>query len=153
MALRLIALFKLLKAVVLLAIGFGALRMLRGDAVDVALTWAERLNIHPQNRYIDAALDRLSSIDQRTLASVGAGAFVYAALLVVEGVGLWRQRRWAEYVTVVITASFIPFEIQEALKRASAPRIAVIVLNAVIVGYLAWRLRAERGAQPVPRPP
>ena len=142
MALRLIALFKLLKGLLLVAVGFGALRLLHADVSTLVTAWADRLNIDPQNRYIDAALSRLLSADTRTLVAIGAGSFIYAALLLTEATGLWLRRRWAEYFTIIVTSSFIPLEIYEVSKRFTVTRLVVIALNVAIVCYLVRRLRA-----------
>ena len=142
MALRLIALFKLLKGLLLVAVGFGALRLLHADVSALATSWADRLNIDPQNRYIAAALSRLLSADPRTLVAIGTGSFIYAALLLTEATGLWLRRRWAEYFTIIVTGSFIPLEIYEVAKRLTVTRLAMIALNVVIVCYLMRRLRA-----------
>ena len=73
-----------------------------------------------------------------------AGAFAYAALFTVEGIGLLMRKRWAEWLTIVATASLIPFEIYEIVKEATALRIATLVVNILVVAYLAWRVkRAE----------
>jgi len=144
MVLRLIALFKLLKGLLLLALGFGALRLVHADVWALATSWADRLNLNPQNRYVDVVLNRLSSVDERTLASLGIGAFVYAALLLTEAVGLWLERRWAEYFTIIVTGSFIPLELYELVKRFTGTRLAIIVVNVAIVAYLARNLRVTR---------
>jgi len=144
MTLRLIALFKLAKALLLVALGIGALHLMHEDVTSVAAEWAHRMNLDSQHRHIEAWLARLSSVDRRTLASVAVGSFLYAGLLLTEGIGLWLQRRWAEYFTIVMTASFIPLETYELLRRFTPVRLSVVVLNVTIVGYLAWHVR--RGA-------
>jgi uncharacterized membrane protein (DUF2068 family) len=144
MVLRLIALFKLLKGLLLLTVGLGILRLIHADAWMVAIEWADRLNLAPQNRYVDILLNRLSSVDERTLASLGIGSFVYAALLLTEAVGLWLERRWAEYFTIIVTGSFIPLEVYELARRFTGTRVAIIVVNAAIVVYLVRNLRVTR---------
>jgi uncharacterized membrane protein (DUF2068 family) len=144
MTLRLIALFKLLKGLLLVAVGIAALKLVHEDVATVITAWVERFGIGAQHRLIDTLLTRLSSIDSRTLASIGTGAFVYAALLLTEGVGLWMKRRWAEYLTVVITASLIPLEIHEIVKHLTALRVGALVVNVAIVVYLVVRLRTDR---------
>src|SRR5262249_44406713 len=108
MALRLIALFKLLKGLLLGAVGLAALRLLHADVAGLVTVWADRLNIDPQNRYLGDVLARLTSLDARALVIVAMGSFAYASLLTTEGIGLWLKRRWAEYFTIVVTGSFIP---------------------------------------------
>jgi uncharacterized membrane protein (DUF2068 family) len=141
MVLRLIALFKLLKGLLLLVVGFGVLRLVHTDTWATAVAWADRLSLDPQNRYVDALLNRLSSVDERTLASIGAGSFVYAALLLTEAVGLWLERPWAEYFTIIVTASFIPLELYELTRRFTMVRLTVLVVNLAIVAYLAAHRR------------
>jgi uncharacterized membrane protein (DUF2068 family) len=151
MVLRLIAVFKLLKGLLLLGVGLGILRLLHTDVWAGATVWADRLNLDPQNRYIDVILNRLSSVDERTLASLGIGSFVYAALLLTEGVGLWLERRWAEYFTIIVTGSFIPLEAYELIRRFTGTRLAILVVNVAIVAYLVRNLRVTRH-QPATEP-
>ena len=60
----------------------------------------------------------------------------YAAVFAVEGIGLWMQRRWAEWLTVIITASLIPLELWELIHRPSLGAALVLLANCLIVGYL-----------------
>ena len=141
MALRLIALFKLLKGLLLAAAGLGALRLLHADVAALVTRWADRLNIDPQNRYLGDVLGRLMLVDAHALIVVATGSFAYA-LLLTEGVGLWLKRRWAEYFTIVVTGSFIPLELYELARRWTLIRLAALGLNVLIVWYLVRQLRA-----------
>ena len=143
MALRLIALFKLLKGLLLLGVGFSALRLIHADVSVLVSSWADRLNIDPQNRYLGATLSRFLSLEPRTFVAIAAGSFVYAVVLLTEAVGLWFRRRWAEYFTIIVTSSFIPLEIYEVSKRVTGPRLATIVVNVAIVTYLVRQLRTS----------
>jgi uncharacterized membrane protein (DUF2068 family) len=71
----------------------------------------------------------------------------YAALEAVECVFLWRGKRWAEYLTVVATAAFLPLEIYEIIEKASAVKIGALLVNLAILAYLIWtkRLFGVRG--------
>ena len=142
--LRLIAAFKLLKGLLLLAVALGALRLLHRDVADVAATWIDQLHLDPDNRVVEPLLWRLAGIDDRTLKEIGAGSFFYAALMLTEGVGLMLGKRWAEYLTIVVTTSFVPLEIYEIVRHPTAIRVAVLLLNLAIVGYLVVRVRRER---------
>ena len=64
-----------------------------------------------------------------------------------EAVGLWFQKRWAEYLTVVITASYIPFEVYATTRRFAAGRTVILLINVAVVWYLVIRLRGERRAR------
>jgi uncharacterized membrane protein (DUF2068 family) len=142
--LRLIAVFKLLTGFLLLAVAVGALRLLHHDVADVAATWIGLLRLDPDSRVVEPLLGRLAGVDDRTLKEIGAGSLFYAALLLTEGVGLMRGKRWAEYLTIVATSSLVPLEIYEIVRHVTLTRIGVLVLNLVIVGYLVVRVRRER---------
>jgi uncharacterized membrane protein (DUF2068 family) len=141
--LRLIGLFKLVKGVILLAAGVGAVYLSRDGAMDTFSLWIGGLPLHPGNRWIVQPLATLLAVNPRTLRAVGLGTFVYAAIFTTEGVGLLLGRHWAEYMAVVATASFLPLEVYEATQRPGASRVLIIVLNLAIVLYLLVRLRAE----------
>ena len=84
---------------------------------------------------------KLGIVSKRELGLIVGTTFFYSALLLTEGVGLWLQKIWAEYLTTIITASFIPFEVYELIKRATVPRIVILAVNILIVVYLVVRLR------------
>jgi hypothetical protein len=58
-----------------------------------------------------------------------------------EAIGLWRERRWAEYLTVVATAGFLPFEVDELIKRVTVLRVGALVVN---LALLIWLVYAKR---------
>jgi uncharacterized membrane protein (DUF2068 family) len=72
---------------------------------------------------------------------VGIVLLVYAAVEGIEAVGLWRQRRWAEYLTFLVTTSLLPLEIYELANRATVFKAIAFVINVAVVVYL---LRAKR---------
>lgn len=92
-------------------------------------------------------LDRLFSVSQGTLVKVGVAIVAYALLEGAEAVGLWYQRRWAEYLTFVATAALVPVEIYELTLRLSPLKVLTLVLNLAVVAYLllAKRLFGLRG--------
>ena len=83
----------------------------------------------------------LDSPDRIELAAIAT--FAYAALFIVEGIGLWMQKDWAEYLTIIATTSFIPFEVWEIVKKATALRVALVISNIAIVIFLILRLTRE----------
>jgi uncharacterized membrane protein (DUF2068 family) len=102
------------------------------------------LHVDADNRYIHWLLRKLMFVDERTLRHLSGGTFVYAAVVITEGVGLLRQKVWAEYLTVIATAALIPLEIYELYKRFTALRLGVIAINLAVVGYLINMLRENR---------
>ena len=142
--LLLIALFKLLKGAALLIVAIGARKLLHRDVGEVLDHWVEVLRVDPNNHYINMLLTRITNLDPHRLRQLSAGTFFYAAVLLTEGVGLAMRKRWAEYFTILVTSSFIPLEIWEIGRRASWPKVALLLINIAVVAYLVMELRRER---------
>lgn len=149
----LIALFKLFKGVLLIAVGIGALNLLHKDLAATISHWIDILRVDPDNQFIHPILSKVFFVTPKQLKTLSAGTFVYAALLFIEGAGLLMRQHWAEYFTVITTAGLIPLEIYELAKHFSSMKIIVIAVNALIVVYLVARLRSSRvrdALKPVP---
>jgi uncharacterized membrane protein (DUF2068 family) len=142
--LRLIALFKLVKAALLIAVGVGALKLLHKDVASAVEHWVELLRFDPKNHYIDIALEKVSNLTPGKIKQLGLGSMIYAGLFLTEGIGLWLEQRWAEWLTVIITSSLIPIEIYEIYRYPTAIKIAVLPINIAIVAYLLYRIRGKR---------
>lgn len=139
--LRMIAVFKLFKGVVLFAVGMGAAKLLHKDLAFEVERWADIFRVDPNSHYFRRLLEKFLTLDDRKLRELSVGTFFYSALLLTEGTGLLLRKRWAEYFTIIVTSSFLPLEVYELTKRISAPRIIVLLLNAAIVVYLVVEVR------------
>jgi uncharacterized membrane protein (DUF2068 family) len=140
----LIAIFKLLKAILLIVVGIGALRLLHKDIAEVAVHWTDVLRVDPENRYVNRLLAKVLSLNDRRLAEIGLGTFLYAAVFLTEGTGLLLRKRWAEYFTAIVTGSFLPLEVWELAKRVTIAKSFVTLVNAAIVWYLIARIKRTR---------
>jgi len=139
-----IGIFKIAKSVLLLALGVALLHWRDEDLGQVAARWLNALWV--TRPYFDRIVSKLSSIDERTLREAVAGSFIYSALLLIEGTGLCLQKRWAEYLTVGITASLLPFEFYELYHRVTATGVTITVINIAIMWYLIVRIAHDRRA-------
>lgn len=139
--LRIIAVFKLAKALLLIAVGIGAIKLLHKDVSEIASDWIAAIRVDPDNRLVHGLIAKLGLMNDRKLEELSFGSFFYAALLLTEGVGLWMKKRWAEYFTIIITCSLIPLELYEIAKRVTVTRIVFLVVNLAIVWYLFIQLR------------
>ena len=149
LGLRLIAIGKLLKAVTLVSIGVGALA-LAGHGPTRGLTeLVSAIGIHPGSRHLHWVVAKVSGVSVKHLEEAGFGSFVYALVFATEGFGLWMKKRWAEYLTTAVTISFIPFEIYEIARHITVARVAMLILNVIVVVYLVARISWER-RQPAP---
>lgn len=141
----LIGVFKVFKAVLLVALAVGAIKLLDGSLADTLERWIRRLNTDAKNPLLDALLSKLQSVSPRKLSFLCAGAFVYAGLFSTEGIGLLLQKRWAEYFTIIITGSFLPFEIYELVaKEFNAFKLGLLLGNVAVVIYLIWHLKHRK---------
>ena len=99
------------------------------------------------HQYVAKWLNDLINLDGGHVWVLALIALGYAALEAVECVFLWRGKRWAEYLTVVATAGFLPLEIYELVNKVSALKVGALAVNLAILGYLVWtkRLFGVRG--------
>jgi len=141
---RVIAVFKLLKAVLLIAVGLSALHLLHKDVANIAEHWVKMLGLDPGNRYVGRALEKSGNLTPNKIKSFGLVSFIYAGLFLTEGIGLWLVKRWAEWFSVIITSSLFPVEVYEIYRHPSPIKILVVILNIAVVGYLVYRIRNER---------
>jgi len=139
--LRLIAAFKLLKGLALLALGIGALKLLHKDVEAMVVHWINVFQVDPHGHYIHLLLAKLSILDDKRLKELSAGTFIYSAIFLTEGIGLALGKRWAEYLTIISTASLLPLEIYELAKHTSIGRVLALAINLAVVVYLALELR------------
>lgn len=86
-------------------------------------------------------LDEAFTSSSDTLHLLGVAVALYAVVEGIEAVGLWMLKRWAEYLTLLVTASFLPFEIYELSRRVTPFKISAIVINVAIVAYLLYAKR------------
>ncbi|MCU1282432.1 MAG: putative rane protein [bacterium] len=131
---RLIGVFKLVKALTLGAVAIG----LVANPSMQSLFW--RL---------------FGYVSDRKLHEAGAAGAIYALVFAVEGVGLLRVKRWAEWLTVIVTTSFVPLEIWKIAEHTTPPALVALAINVAVVVYLALRLARERAGdrRATARPP
>lgn len=141
--LLLIAFFKLGKGLLLLILAVGVLRFLHKDVQQVLESWINMLRIDPENRYVSSLLAKVGLLDDKKLEELSALTAFYATMFLTEGIGLYLERRWAEWLSVIATASFLPIEIYELTKHLSALKVILLTGNILIVVFLIVMLRRD----------
>jgi uncharacterized membrane protein (DUF2068 family) len=145
--LEIIAGFKFLQAATLIVAGLGALGLMNTSLSDLAQDWLERLALGNGQHFAVAAATQVlpwfNAATPRHFAALGAGAFAYASIFLAEGIGLWQGRKWAEWLTIIVTASLLPFEVIAVHRRLTVVRVAALVVNSLVIVYLVWELRAR----------
>lgn len=142
----LIAAFKFAQALLFIAIGVGARRLLHKDIGDVLYALADHLRFDPESRFVNFILEKASLVHDAQLRRIGFVAFCYAGIGIAEGIGLYLEKMWGEFLTLAITASFLPWEIFEVYRRLTWPRISLLAINILVFLYLI-KLITDRGRE------
>lgn len=139
-----LALFKWFKGLILFLVGVGFLKLMHRDVEAYFENLSNHFRVDPDNRYLVALLTKLDLLDDKKIRALSGLTFAYSALFLVEGTGLFFEKRWAEYLTIIATVSFIPLEIYELLKASSALKWAALVINVAIAVFLVVKVRASK---------
>jgi uncharacterized membrane protein (DUF2068 family) len=102
---------------------------------------AQQLGIDLEHFHLLTKAESALALSDNIYVYVGSGLTLYALLQLVEAFGLWRGRRWAEYLTVVATTLFVPLELYELINHPTVFKGVLLFLNLVAVGYLLWKGR------------
>jgi uncharacterized membrane protein (DUF2068 family) len=154
--LRVLAVERAIRAVVLIAAGYGvyrfesaqkALQGSFGRLVPALRPLASQFGVDLDHSSLVSGATKALHARAGTLNLVVIGLVVYGLLELVEGVGLWLAKRWGEYFTVIATAAFLPYEVSELFKSVTVTKVGAFVINVVAVVYLllAKRLFGLRG--------
>ncbi len=149
-ALRIIAVYKFVKAAGLLIVACVAFGLLHTEFLDAIADWVEHLPIQNGRNILQHWVDALTGMTPRRFIVVGVAACVYATLFAIEGFGLWTGKRWAEYLTTIATASLIPFELYELVRSPTVTKAIVLIVNITIVIYLWYLLKRGQQKSKVP---
>lgn len=145
---RLIAIFKLLKAAALVLLAAGAFEAARVGVLAQLLAWLGSLPLTEAHAGIHRLLTDAGDVTPRGAEVIGAVALLYSGLFAVEGFGLWFEKSWAEYLTVIATASLVPFELWALLEHATVLRAFALLVNILIVVFLVRLVRRPRTGTP-----
>lgn len=139
--LAVIAVFKVVKGLMLLLLGLGLLKLVHAEIATLLSLLIEALHLNADSRLIHALVLKVDALQPHTVLLAGLVSLGYAGMLLVEGVGLWLELTWAAYLTVVSTSLLLPFELYEVVEQVSVLRVSVLLLNLVIVFYLVSQLK------------
>jgi uncharacterized membrane protein (DUF2068 family) len=142
--LRWIAFFSLTKGLLLCLLAIGLLGFLHRDLDEIVRHWVSMLGFNMENRHIVRLLARLDRVTDKQLAQWSGVTFTLAGVFIVEGTGLLLRQHWAKYLTVGVTASFIPVEIMETSRHFGWMKLALIFVNLAVVAFLLVSLAREK---------
>jgi len=134
--LRTIALYKLVKVMLLLGVAYGELRLRDASLAAKLLSWAQARPYGLEHRIVGQLLEWFSGLSVSRIHALRIVTLAYAAVFAVEGIGLWMEKRWAEWLTTIITASLIPLEAWEIFLRPTIGKIFPMSEAAEAVRFL-----------------
>lgn len=138
--LRPIAVFEAFKGAIVLVAGFGLLSFLGKDADDLAERIVHRMHLDPANHYPQIFIRAMAEVSDTRLWLMAGFAALYATVRFAEAYGLWRERRWAEWLAALSGAVYVPIELYELYHRANWYKFGALVLNLIVVAYMIWLL-------------
>ncbi len=139
--LKVIAVERTARSLLLLAAGVYLLSHLTSDFGRLGERVMRAVELDPRRPFLHRIVDYLHHLHASELRVAAIAALVYGAVELAEGVGLWLDQLWAEYLTVIATSLLLPYELYELARRPTAWKAAGIALNVTIVVYLALLLR------------
>lgn len=138
-----IGVFKLLQAVLFILLGIGAIRLLHKDLMSVTEHFILAMRFNPESHFVNLVLEKVAMIDPHRMRQISAVIFAVAALDIIEGTGLVLEQAWAEFVTLILTASFLPWEMFEIIRHTNWMRIGLTIINLAVVIYLLYYVQAR----------
>lgn len=144
-----IGVLKLVEAVLLVLVGIGAVRLLHKDVVDLVSRLLAELNFDPESRFVNLVLDKVALLNDHRLRMISTAMMSYATIHLIEGVGLLLEKTWAEYLTIIVTASFLPWEMFEVVHHVNWINLSLLIVNTVVVAYLLYDVRKRMRAREV----
>jgi uncharacterized membrane protein (DUF2068 family) len=144
--LKLIALFKIGKGVLLLLLGVSLLFLnARTRWMDLLSNWAADEILLEHSRPVAYSLHKLQAVlAGGTLRATGFLALFYTAVLFTEGIGVYMQQRWAELLMIFATASLIPLEVRHIWHRPGLVGVLILLANCFIVWFLYRVLKRDK---------
>lgn len=138
-----LAVYKLTMGLFLCAMALELVHLLGQDVADAVHRWVLRLHADPHNPLIVAIMGRAGEVEASSLEEYAAISGLFGNIHLIEGIGLWLNKRWAEYLCVVGTAALVPLEVYELLAQPHVTQVMMLAVNLAVVAYLAHRLRGR----------
>jgi uncharacterized membrane protein (DUF2068 family) len=145
---RLIAVGETLKGLLFLIAGLLTARIAHApDLHELVASLLKHLHFDPDGGRAHRILAWSMGLSHERLELIAVGLFIYAAIYIIVGIGLWFDRLWAEWLVVLGTLIFIPFEIEHLFTKYSWVVAVVLLINIGITVFLAnriWQRRKDR---------
>jgi len=141
-----VALFEAAKGALVFLAGFGALSLVHKDVAGMAAELLSHFHLNPAKHYPSIFLDAAGQLTDTRLWTLAALAAAYGTVRFIEAYGLWRRRRWAEWLAAGSGVLYMPFELYEMAQGFAWLSVAVLAVNVLVVGLMVDALRREWAA-------
>jgi len=153
--LKLIALFKIAKGMLLLLLGSSLLFLnARTRWMDALSDWTADEILMEHSKAVHFLLSNLQDVlaGSGALRATGFLALFYCAVLLTEGIGVYFQQRWAELLMIFATAALIPLEVRHIWHRPELMGALILLANCFIVWFLYLVLKRDKAESHTPQP-
>ena len=152
--LKLIALFKIAKGALLFLLGFSLLFLnARVIWMDKISDWADAEILLGHTKFVTFLLNKLQDVlAGGQLRATGFLALFYCGVLLTEGIGVYLQMRWAEFLMIFATGALIPLEVRHLWHRPSVAAVLILLANCFIVWFLYRVLKRDKAEVQMNRP-
>jgi uncharacterized membrane protein (DUF2068 family) len=143
--LRLIAAFEAFKGLLVLTVGLALLRYINSDLESFCEDVVRHLHLNPARGLARMFLASAGRVPDDQMGLLVTLSVLYATIRFVEAFGLWHERAWAEWFAFISCALYLPIELYEVSRGVSPLKVALVLVNALVVGYLWLALRGGAG--------
>jgi uncharacterized membrane protein (DUF2068 family) len=141
---RIVSFFEGAKGLLVLFVGFGILEFIHTDLHLAAEQIVRTFHLNPASHYPRIFIDAADHMTDGKLWAMAFSAMFYSVIRFVEAIALWLQRQWAEWFGLLTGGMYMPLELFEIIRGPTWPKVAMLILNAGIVAYLAYVLYQSR---------
>jgi len=135
--LRIIAVYHLLKASFFFALSFGMKHFFNHDIGQFLNDYLiEPFKLDPSSEFLKKLLEKAADITPVTFKLFSWVFFAYAIIFLIEGVGLYLRKRWAEYMVVIVVTSLLPIELYEIYVQFAFWKVGLVLGNLLVVAFL-----------------
>jgi uncharacterized membrane protein (DUF2068 family) len=142
--LHVVAVFEASKGGLVLLAGCGLLAFIHRDLHEAAVQLVKALHFNPARHYPSVFIDAADRVTDQQLWVMAFSALMYSLVRFAEAYGLWKQQQWAEWFGLLSGAMYIPVELFEVTRHPGWAKMTVLLVNVVVVGYLADVLARAR---------
>ena len=139
--LKSVAIFEAAKGTLVLCVGIGLLALIHEDLQLYGENVVRHLHMNPAHEYPRIFIEKISQLTPAQIKIFIAGAAIYSTVRFIEGYGLWKAKKWAEWFAIISSGIYLPIELYEIIKHPKWLTLVITLTNvAVLVFLIKYRL-------------